>query len=234
MNKTDAIIVAAGSGSRLGYSIPKAFVKLKDKPILYYSLIRFASHKDISSVILVVSEQMINKAEDFLNNYPDLKNCVSLTIGGDQRWKSVRNGAKKSDAEWILVHDAARPFLSEKVIDSVLEMRSKFKCVITATPVVDTLRTFKGNTTGETVDRSSVIRVGTPQLLKRNLLLECFEDETLMTPPPTDEASLMERKGIKTGFSFGDPLNFKITTPADMMIAEALLDSYPEMLMGRE
>ncbi len=232
MKKNDAIIVAAGSGSRLGHPLPKAFVPLREKPILYYSLVRFASHPEVSSVILVVAEEMIDKTRSFLKTIPELKDRVSIVAGGDERWKSVRNGVLKSDAEWVLIHDAARPFVSDKVIDSVLKMSSKYVCAITATSVVDTLRTFQGDKTGTTVDRSSVIRVGTPQLLKRKLLLGAFDDESVMNPPPTDEASLMERKGVATGIAMGDPLNFKITTPADMMIAEALLEKHKEMLLG--
>ncbi|MDG5815435.1 2-C-methyl-D-erythritol 4-phosphate cytidylyltransferase [Chitinispirillales bacterium ANBcel5] len=232
-DKTDAIIVAAGSGSRLGYSLPKAFVPLGEKPLLYYSVLKYTSHPSVSSVILVVSSSMLESANAFLEDHPQFKNSTIITEGGDERWKSVRNGVHVSQAEWVLIHDAARPFITDEVIDSVIQKRECYDSVITATPEVDTIRTFRGDIMGTTLDRSQVVRVGTPQLFRRTLLSESFSEPSLMDPPPTDEAALMERKGVTIGFAWGDPLNFKITTPSDMQIAEALIERDKKMFMGR-
>ncbi|MFW5784706.1 MAG: 2-C-methyl-D-erythritol 4-phosphate cytidylyltransferase [Chitinispirillaceae bacterium] len=228
----DAVVVAAGSGTRLGHSIPKALVPLCGNPILFYSLRTFCTHPEFSNIILVVSASMLEQTDLFLDRYPDFKSKVKVVEGGDERWKSVRNGVVVSDADWVAIHDAARPFVTHRVIDSVLEKRSEYGCVITATPEVDTIRTFSGNSTGETIDRSKLLRVGTPQLFRRDLLVSSFKKAALMSPAPTDEAALMELEGVRVGFSWGDPLNFKITTSADLFIAEALLERNPKMLLG--
>ena len=122
-----------------------------------------------------------------------------------------------------MTNDAARPFVTKEVIDSLLEKRPLYKCAITATPVEDTIRRFENDRCIATIDRSILIRVGTPQLFHRESLLEAFVHGESMTPPPTDEAMLMEKSGIETGFAWGDPINFKITTQGDLELAEAIL-----------
>jgi len=224
MNKIDAIIVGAGSGTRLGHSIPKAFVPICGEPILYYSLCVFCSHPQISSVILVVGADMLNQAKDFISSNEIFKNKVQVTIGGDERWKSVENGISLSTNEWVLIHDAARPFVSHEVINSLLEKRGEFECAITVTPEVDTIRTIDGDKCGITVDRSKLLRVGTPQLFRRKLIMSAFNQIEKMDAPPTDEAALIENQGTAVGYAWGDPINFKITTKADLKIAEALLE----------
>ncbi len=151
---------------------------------------------------------------------------VSIVIGGKERWQSVQSGVAATNAAWVLVHDAARPFVTGEVIDAVIEKRSAFDCVITTTPEVDTIRMHEGDFAGQTVDRSRLVRVGTPQLFRRQKLLEAFAiaPGPGLAKPPTDEAALMQQHGIQVGIACGDPLNFKITTPADLAIAEALLE----------
>jgi 2-C-methyl-D-erythritol 4-phosphate cytidylyltransferase len=224
MTTIDAIIVGAGSGARLGYATPKAFVDLCGKQILHYSLTTFVSHPSIRQTILVVSGDMVDDARMIINKYDDFKDRVMITTGGDERWKSVQNGVLSSNSEWVLIHDAARPFVTHKVIDSVLDMRERFDCVITATPEVDTIRMIKDDERcGVTVDRSKLLRVGTPQLFRRELLISSFNQIKNMVSPPTDEAALFESLGIEIGYSLGDPLNFKITTKTDLEIATSII-----------
>ena len=124
--------------------------------------------------------------------------------------------------EELLAHDAARPFVTRAVVDAVLAKRSRYDCVITATPEVDTLREIKGVIAGRTVDRTKLVNVGTPQLFRRSLLMRALAEAPLLPVPPTDEAALMQRIGVTVAFAPGDPMNFKITTPADLALAEAL------------
>jgi 2-C-methyl-D-erythritol 4-phosphate cytidylyltransferase len=146
----------------------------------------------------------------------------TIVEGGAERWQSVANGVSACQAPWVMVHDAARPFVSAAVIDGLLSKRDDFSCVITATPEVDTIRRFEQDRCSGTVDRSTLIRVGTPQLFHRATLLDAFTKAEKLAPPPTDEAMLFEACGHHVGFAWGDPLNFKVTTPADLEIAEAL------------
>ena len=222
----DAVIVGAGSGTRLGYPVPKAFVDLCGKPLLYYSLAAFSSHPSITNIILVVPPPMIGDAEKLIGGYGEFYDTVSIIPGGEERWQSVRNGVSLATTEWVLIHDAARPFVTHGVIDSVLDMRERFDCVITATPEVDTVRTIEDDwRCGVTLDRSKLLRVGTPQMFRREPLMQSFDQIKHMPAPPTDEAALFESRGAAIGYSWGDPVNFKITTKTDFMIARALIET---------
>jgi len=223
MTGIDAVIVGAGAGTRLGLSIPKAFADLCGKPVIYYSLKTFAGHPSVDRTILVIPSAMADEAADVINGNGDFADKVSAVIGGDERWESVRNGCAAAKGEWVLVHDAARPFVSGAVIDAVLEKRHDFDCVVTATPVADTIRTIaEGGRCGVTVDRSTLMRVGTPQLFRRERLMSAFDLIKDMPSAPTDEAGLFERLGIDAGYSWGDAMNFKITEKADLETARAV------------
>jgi 2-C-methyl-D-erythritol 4-phosphate cytidylyltransferase len=221
MQPIDAVIVAAGSGTRLGADIPKAFVSLAGKPLFLHSLERLATHNSIKSIVLVAPPDMLHEAEKIVSINHFAKK-VSSVPGGKERWQSVQSGVNACASEWVLVHDAARPFISQAVIDSVLEKMAGFNAVITVTSEVDTVRHFKGDRALETVDRSTLVRVGTPQLFRTAMLKKAFLAAERMVPPPTDEAILMEAMGIPVGIAWGDPLNFKITTQRDLVLAEAL------------
>jgi len=220
------VIVGAGAGTRLGYSTPKAFVDLCGKPIVYYSLKTFVNHPAVDKTILVVPPAMIGEAAVIVNEYTDFTDRLQIVAGGDERWESVRNGCAVASGEWVSVHDAARPFVSNAVIDAVLEKRGDFECVITATPVADTIRTIAGGgRCGATVDRSTLMRVGTPQLFRRERLMSAFDLIKDMPSAPTDEAALFERLGIDVGYSWGDAMNFKITEKADLEMARAIINA---------
>lgn len=149
------------------------------------------------------------------------KTEITVVAGDTHRWQSVKNGVAASQADWVLIHDAARPFVTAKVIDSVLAAAKKYDAVIPATAEVDTVRKFKGDRAGKTLDRNEIIRVQTPQLFKRKKLLSAFSQAARLSAPPTDDAMLMERAGTPVGIAPGDPLNFKITTREDLALAQA-------------
>jgi 2-C-methyl-D-erythritol 4-phosphate cytidylyltransferase len=217
-----AIIVAAGIGSRLGGPTPKGFVRLGGKPLFLHSLEVLLSHGAITEAVLVVPEGFEAEAGAVIASARSGKK-TAVVAGGRERWQSVENGVKKTDGEWVLVHDAARPFVTRAVIDAVLEKRDRYDCVITVTPEVDTIRTSAGDLAGDVVDRSKLVRVGTPQLFRREPLLRALAGAPALTSPPTDEAMLMQRIGVPVAIAWGDPANVKITTPADLALAEALI-----------
>ena len=214
----DTVIVAAGAGTRLGHTLPKAFVPLGGKPLLTYSLDTFLTHPSVDKIILVVPEALISETRTL---FPYEK--IVVVSGGRERWISVRNGFNATDAPWVLIHDAARPFVTAEVIDALLIKSSQFDCVVTATPIVDTIRTFNGEIPGGTVDRSSLMRTGTPQLFRRTSLEIGFVFAENNPIIPTDEAMLCQSIDIPVGIVWGDPKNFKITTKVDLEIAEAII-----------
>ncbi|NLG16902.1 MAG: 2-C-methyl-D-erythritol 4-phosphate cytidylyltransferase [Fibrobacter sp.] len=227
-HKIDAVIVAAGSGKRLGYPVPKAFVPLGGKPMIEYSLNTLLSHKEIGTVVLVVPAEKLQTSQ---KEYSCER--VKVVAGGEQRWNSVNNGVKSTSSEWIFIHDAARPFVTDPVIDRILEKKNSYDCIITVTPEVDTVRNFEGDRAGNTVDRDKLVRVGTPQLFRRKLLLEALDLAGSSETPPTDEAVLMQNMGVAVGIAWGDPGNFKITTQSDLKIAEAIIAAEDTMRLGR-
>jgi 2-C-methyl-D-erythritol 4-phosphate cytidylyltransferase len=218
----DAIIVAGGAGTRLRAAVPKAFVGIGKNPMLVYSLLEFDSHDAVRNIMLVIPPYMHEDTGKIVAGL-NLTKPVTIVDGGKERWQSVKNGVDKSSSEWALIHDAARPFVSHAVIDSVIEKSDKYEAVITVTPEVDTIRTFKDDRALETVDRSRLVRVGTPQMFKTSILKNALNMAPQLENPPTDEAMLMEIMGVSVGIAWGDPINFKITTQADLKIAQALL-----------
>ena len=217
-----AVVVAGGQGSRLGAAQPKGFVNLGTRPLVSYCLDVFATHPRIDAIVLVAPRSHLESAHSLA------KNCTTpctVTPGGEERWESVRNGVRcaPQEADWILVHDAARPFVTHAVIDAILEKACTYLGVVTATPITDTVRDFEGDRAGRTVDRSTLVRVGTPQLFHRETLDRAFPRATTLSSPPTDEAVLLEKTGVAVGIAQGNPINFKITTPHDFEIAHALL-----------
>jgi 2-C-methyl-D-erythritol 4-phosphate cytidylyltransferase len=222
----DAVIVAAGSGSRLGSAMPKAFVSLGGEAMFVHSVRVFEQHPAVRSIILAAPESEVHAADAILSKASlGIERPIQIVAGGDERWQSVRNGVGLTAQEWVLVHDAARPFVSAAVIDALLSKRETYRCAITATPVVDTIRAYAGDQCIETIDRSRLVRVGTPQLFQRASLLGALNQVQAADHPPTDEALLMEEAGIPVGFAWGDSRNFKITTPEDLELAEALYAS---------
>jgi 2-C-methyl-D-erythritol 4-phosphate cytidylyltransferase len=217
----DVVIVAGGAGARLGHRLPKAFVELAGMPLFVHALEVFKNHALTDAIILVVPEAMIDAAKEKIA-FMQRDKKIHIIKGGKERCRSVQNGVKTSSAEWVMVHDAARPFLSHAVIDAVLEKTPHYDAIITVTPETDTVRTFENDRCKATVDRNTLVRVGTPQLFRKSKLLKSFQFIDNAAFSPTDEAMLMEKMGIPVGIAWGDPLNFKITTKSDFILAEAL------------
>jgi 2-C-methyl-D-erythritol 4-phosphate cytidylyltransferase len=206
----------------LGGLTPKGFIRLGGKALFLYSLEVLLSHEAVADAVLVVPEGFEPKAKKIITGSRFSKK-VAIVVGGNERWQSVENGVRAAAVEWVLVHDAARPFVTKAVVDAVLVKKHNYDGAITVTPEVDTIRATSGDLAGEIVDRQSLVRVGTPQLFRRRVLLEAFAAARDCPSPPTDEAVLMQRMGVPVAFAWGDPLNFKITTAADLAMAEALI-----------
>ncbi|MFE0747746.1 2-C-methyl-D-erythritol 4-phosphate cytidylyltransferase [Gordonia sp. NPDC058843] len=208
------IIPAAGSGTRLGEPVPKAFVDLGGRTIIE----RCVDHIPASlgaSVVVVVPADLIGRARTLLPG-------VTVVAGGAHRSESVRAGiAASGDAGILLVHDAARPLTPARVFGDVIDaVRSGHPAVVPAIPVVDTLKQVEAVAGGlervtRTVDREELRAVQTPQGFTRDALLRAHADDTGLA---TDDAGLAERCGIDVHLVPGDPLAMKITTPWDLRI----------------
>lgn len=222
--KKFALIVAGGTGSRMNNSIPKQFLLLKNKPILFYAINTFLTTFSDCKIILVLPEEHVGVGQEIIDAFFDYKS-IQIVIGGRTRFHSVQNGLALVDDEdsVVFVHDAVRPLLSGNLInrcyDSVLEFG-------TAIPVVDCkdsvrVLTVKGN---EAVERSTIKLVQTPQAFHGKILLPAFfgidyKDKF------TDEASVVEAFGLKVALVDGDDENIKITKATDLLMADAILIS---------
>lgn len=211
-----AVIVGGGSGSRLGSDLPKAFVSLGGKPLYHYSLETFAAHPRVREVVFVSPEAFRTKIGH---------DGVTVVGGGATRQDSVWNGLSALSAaiDGVLVHDAARPFVSIDVIDRLLSAVGEGVGAIAALPLNDTVKLSRGGAVLETLDRSQLWVAQTPQAFPVFLLKEAYARATAEKWEVTDEASMVERLGSMVRLIPGDSRNFKITTPDDLALAETLL-----------
>jgi len=211
-----ALIVAAGSGQRLGGALPKQFRPIGGKPMLRHAVEALIGHPRIDAVRVVIGEGQEGLASAALDGL-DVGEPI---VGGQMRSDSVRNGLKTVGDGIILVHDAARPFCPPAVIDRLLDALDGNDGVVPALPIADTLATGDRLLNG-TVDRERMLRVQTPQAFHVEDLLYAYSEMTMRAP--TDESSVMVEAGLKVATVEGDPLLDKLTTTADWDRAEAML-----------
>src|SRR5438309_11609034 len=221
-----AVIPAGGTGRRMEAAIPKQFLLLGDIPLLLHSLQVFERAASISQVILVVpKEERERTLSEIIERY-SIKKVVKVVAGGATRQESVYHGLKETDpdAEVVVVHDAVRPFVTEDLIERSIEAAQKSGGAIVAIPMKDTPKQAgPDRQIQRTLDRTELWLAQTPQTFRRDLLLEAYEKAAIERLQATDDAALVERLGHKVGIVAGTWENIKITTPEDLVIAEAIL-----------
>jgi 2-C-methyl-D-erythritol 4-phosphate cytidylyltransferase len=211
-----AVLVAAGASRRMGFD--KLWCPLSGQPVLSYALQVIATSPRIDRVALVVASERLGEARALADA---AGNSVLACVGADQRRASVACGlALLHDCAWIVVHDAARPFLTEELIGRGLEAAGVTGAAVAAQPVRDTIKRVANGIVLETLPRSQIWSVQTPQVFRADLLRSALQrpDEDV-----TDEATLVERMGGQVQVFAGSDANIKITTPSDLDLAEAWL-----------
>ena len=223
------LIAAAGRSRRFNDpSYKKPFISLRQKPVWLHSVERFQKRSDVKQIIILISPE---DQEDFMTRFgPNVAVLgLDVVLGGDQRSDSVRNGLKhvKDDIEFVAIHDAARPCVSEDDIEAVFEVAKKTRAAILATPVTSTLKKVgEANKVETTVARQGLWEGQTPQVFQKKLLLEAFQQ--IGDQKPTDEAQLVELAGGEVSIVKGSPLNIKITSREDLRLAQACMDAAPK------
>ena len=225
--KKYAIIVAGGAGQRMGSALPKQFLLLHDKPVLYYTLKAFLEAYDDMQIVLVLPEEYSDIGKEVIDAFFDYSR-IRVTFGGETRFHSVQNGLKLVGEESILfVHDAVRCLIS---VDLIRECYDHALIMGTAVPVVrskDSVRFLhEEENDNEIVDRSRIVFVQTPQTFHSKILLPAFNRD--YKEQFTDEATVVESFGLKISLIEGEEKNIKITRPVDLLIAEALLTELEE------
>ncbi len=220
--KKFVIIVAGGSGSRMGTEIPKQFLELSGKPVLMHTIQVFYDYDPKSELIIVLPETQ----QKFWAGLC-LKHSFSIphqiTPGGETRFHSVRNGLSMIKGEGIVfIHDGVRPLVSRETLDRCLETASKSGNAIPVLPVTESLRKIAGNV-NISIDRSLYFSVQTPQTFRSEVILEAFNQN--YDPAFTDDASVVEKAGSSIHMVEGNRENIKITNPTDIIVAEAFINS---------
>ena len=220
-----AVLPAGGLGKRMGGNIPKQLMVLGGKPVYRYSLETFLSMDEIAEVVMAVPADWKDHFEKEIfsdNASEEIRTKMKIVVGGAERWQSVENGvnALTSDAEFVLVHDVARPFISKEIILDVCKtLVEKGSCLV-AKPAVDTIKIAKDSCVQQTIDRNTVWMAQTPQAASIALLKKLYG--RIAAEPlnftPTDEASILEYFGESVYIVKGNNLNDKLTTPEDFEI----------------
>jgi len=218
--KKYAIIVAGGTGSRMGTDLPKQFLPLKDKPVLYYPLRTFLNAYDDLQVILVLPAAFTDLGEEIIDAYFE-KERIKIATGGDTRFQSVKNGLKLIDGESIIfVHDAVRCLVTVNLIHRCYETALESGSAIPVIASKDSVRIINEEGS-DVVDRNQVMLVQTPQTFHSKILLPAYQID--FKDKFTDEATVVEAYGLKVSLVEGEETNIKITKPVDLLIAERFL-----------
>ncbi len=218
--KKYAIIVAGGSGTRMGGHLPKQFMLLRDKPVLYYTLKTFIESYEDLQVILVLPMDYTDMGQEIIDAFFD-KDRIRITAGGDTRFQSVKNGLALVEEESVVfVHDGVRCLLTKELIHRCYAMAVETGTAIPAIPSKDSIRliTDEGNAA---FDRNRVMLIQTPQTFHSKIIVPAFQID--YKDKFTDEATVAEAYGMKVSLVEGEETNIKITRPVDLLLAEQIL-----------
>lgn len=226
--KVTAIVLAGGQGHRMQTAIPKQYLLLEGKPILYYSLMAFEKSR-VDEIVLVTGEGEEEYCREEIVNRYGISKATVIIKGGQERYHSVYAGLKACrDCETVLIHDGARPFLTEEMIERSIEGARKYQACILGMPVKDTIKISDGNGYVEiTPKRDRVWMVQTPQSFSYSLVYLAYQRLMEEGGQVTDDAMAVERfSGVHVRLLEGSYKNIKITTPEDLLAAEQLIKMY--------
>jgi 2-C-methyl-D-erythritol 4-phosphate cytidylyltransferase len=239
--KVFVIIPAAGLGTRMASpsatkaknkALSKQFKELGGVPILVHTLRRFVTSPEVYEIIVALrKDEIVGFRAQLEKQYPEILNKrLQLVEGGEHRQDSVASAlavVAADPGDLVLVHDGVRPLITPEIIAEVIASTQKHGAAIAGTPAVDTVkqveRTAEGALIKATIPRASVVMAQTPQGFRYDILKQAFDNATADGFLGTDEASLIERAGLPVAVVMGSPRNLKITTPADMELAEFYL-----------
>ena len=231
MNKITAIVLAAGSGSRMKSKTKKQFMEIKGKPVIWYSLFEFEKSR-VDEIILVTGKEDIDYCKKEIVEKYNLKKVKNVVAGGSERYESVYNGLKEVTGNIVLIHDGARPLINNEIIERSIEGTIKSDACVVGVPVKDTIR--RANKEGYIIDtpnRSELWITQTPQSFKTDLVKMAYKkmkeelEKGNTTLNITDDAMVVEEFTTnQVRFVQGDYKNIKVTTPEDIDIAELFIE----------
>lgn len=225
-NEVAVVIPAAGQGTRMG-GTRKQYRTLGDRPLLVQVLLVFERHPSVGHVVVVAPEDQVQDVSDRLQA-SGTDTLTAVVRGGSSRQVSVRHGlqAVPDPADIVLVHDAVRPFVSGEEVHEVIEAVWHTGAAALAVPVADTLRQGRDHEFGDTVDRTDLYQMQTPQGFRRDWLEEAHRRAASDDVAATDDVELVQRQDRPVQIVEGSRRNFKITTPEDWELAQKLWDGW--------
>ncbi len=216
------IVVAGGSGNRMKSLLPKQFINLKGKPILMHTIERLIAFDHSMEIVLVLPENQIDFWKQLCVEYNFQISC-KIAKGGKTRFESVKNGLVKIQEECLVgVHDGVRPLVSDETLRDCFETAAETGSAVPVTDAIESIRVVD-NDNSKSVDRKYYKMVQTPQVFASDKLVKAYEQ--LFNASFTDDASVYEKAGYKIHLAKGNRENIKVTTPMDLIIAEALMSS---------
>jgi 2-C-methyl-D-erythritol 4-phosphate cytidylyltransferase len=224
--KINAVVVAAGKGERMGASLPKPFLPMAGVPLFIHTIQSLSRSSLIKKIVLVIAADRESLCQKLLEQHGPHSVPLSLIHGGLERQDSVRLGltALEPDCDIVVIHDAARPFISAQVIDQSVAVAAEYGGALVAIPARDTIkRVNREQIVIGTVPRQDLWLAQTPQTFRVEIIREAHARATASGMTATDDAALLEWLGGQVKIVPGDIRNFKITTPEDLQLAEALL-----------
>ncbi|MEI8053108.1 MAG: 2-C-methyl-D-erythritol 4-phosphate cytidylyltransferase [Bacteroidota bacterium] len=220
--KKFAVLVAGGSGSRMKTDLPKQFLSLKERPLLFYTINSFLKAADDISIILVLPQDFIEMGNEIINQYFKGKDII-VTAGGQTRFHSVKNGLQMiNEDSVVLVHDVVRCLVTEDLINRSIVAAIEKGAVVPVISSRDSVRMITGSK-NNSIERSTLKLVQTPQTFLSKNLISAFEAE--YNEMFTDEAAVMEAAGYEIHLIEGEENNIKITFPIDFVLAEKILEN---------
>jgi 2-C-methyl-D-erythritol 4-phosphate cytidylyltransferase len=225
--KIPAVIVAGGAGTRMKSPVRKQYLLIDGRPVLTHTLDIFGVCDVIGDIFLVIPEQDVSLCKEKILPLCRCKDKITLVRGGSERQDSVYNGisAIKTDDEMVIIHDGVRPLISVDIIEKCLEACKATGAAIVGIPASDTLKWVDQNgVIVSTLNRESIWLSQTPQCFRFDLLKKAHESAAIENFRGTDDASLVERMGIKVRIVIGNSYNIKITTNDDLVLARAIFN----------
>ncbi len=225
---TTAIVTAAGSGSRMGGSVRKQWLRLGGIPILIHTLQKFFNSVYIDNIIVTAPEEELKYCEELIHEYfeDELKPWLVLS-GGIERQDSVFAALQNCPpgTQFVFIHDAVRPFITEDLIGELYEIVLKDKAVIPVARLKNTIKSIQGDYIEQTLPRHNLVQVFTPQVFSYKLILAAYERAYQEGYVSTDDSALVEHNGGKVRYKFCSDLNLKITDEVDLFFARQILDN---------
>ncbi|MDR0880440.1 MAG: 2-C-methyl-D-erythritol 4-phosphate cytidylyltransferase [Clostridioides sp.] len=218
------IIVSAGSGKRMNLGMNKQFIKLKEKEIVAHTISKFYENKNIEEIILCIKEEEELQVREILTKFGF--EDVIIAYGGAERQDSINSGLKKvsDESDIILIHDGARPFVDDDIIERSIRECKEHLAVVVGVPVSDTIKIVNEGVIEDTPDRSLLWSAQTPQVFDSSLLKQAYKSAYEDGFYGTDDSMLVERTGVKVHMSLGSYDNIKITNIEDLTTAEKIAE----------